>query len=183
MEGSLLYTWIDLFCITIAAGTAAVAAATDYRTLRIPNRLTFPVIFGGLVIVAFRCVQGYPLPRAALTCAASYAFVYGLWKCRMWGGGDAKLVLALFILASPAYPPLYFIAAFSICLALVLILKHGVYKPARRTMNGRPVAAMKGGPLSAEDIASLKEAQEPMGPALFVAYVLSIVLMEAMSPW
>jgi len=45
--------------------------------------------------------RGYPLQPAALTCIASYAYVYGLWKLRLWGGGDAKLVLGLFLLALP----------------------------------------------------------------------------------
>jgi Flp pilus assembly protein protease CpaA len=131
--------------------------------------------------MAPRCACGYPVQLAFLICLISYAFVYGLWKCRLWGGGDAKLVLALFLLLSPAYPPLYFIAGFSLSLAFVLFLKHGVYKPAKA---GRR-AVMKCGPLSAEDIASLKESGsgEPMGPSLLAAYALSVVVLTAVPPW
>jgi prepilin peptidase CpaA len=180
-EASLLYTWIDLLCIAVCGLASAAAAAIDHRTLRIPNRLTFPLILAGLVVMALRCACGYPVGPAVLACILSYAIVYGLWKFRMWGGGDAKLVLALFLLTSPAYPPLYFIAAFTLCLAILLLIKHGIYKPAVRSK--RAVPWTKSGPLSAEDIASLKERPgEPMGPLLAAAYVLSVVLLEAM-PW
>ena len=173
-----MFTWIDLAGIALGALSTTAAAMIDRRTLRIPNVLTFPLIIVGLVLMAFRCIEWYPLQLAALTCILSYAFAYGLWKFRLWGGGDAKLVLALFLLISPAYPPLYYIVAFSACLALVLMIKHGIYKPAAR---GTP--ASKGGPLSAEDIASLKELPgEPMGPSLLAAFILSIGLLEAI-PW
>ncbi|WP_128567251.1 A24 family peptidase [Methanocella paludicola] len=171
---SLSFTWIDLACIVLAGLAVAAAAVIDYRTMRIPNRLTIPLIAAGLALMAAR---GYPLGPAVLTCIVSYAYVYGLWKLRMWGGGDAKLVLGLFLMASPAYPPLYFIAAYSLCLAAVLLLKHGVYRPAVKSRH-----AGKGGPLSAEDIASLREQEEPMGPALLAACVSSVVLLGAV-PW
>ena len=172
-----MYSLIDIAGIALGFVCATAAAIIDYRTLRIPNRLTFPLIGAGLVLLAIRCIDRYPLQLAALTCVLSYALVYGLWKFRLWGGGDAKLVLALFLLTSPAYSPLYFIAAFSLCLALVLLFKHGIYKPA---IHRSPPS--KGGPLSAEDIASLKERPgEPMGPALLAAYALSTVLLGAMS--
>ncbi len=169
-----MFTSADLACIVLGGLAVAAAAVIDHRTMRIPNRLTFTLIAAGLALMALR---GYPLQLAALTCAISYAYVYGLWKFRLWGGGDAKLVLGLFLLASPACPPLYFIAAYSLCLAAVLLLKHGVYGPAVRSRH-----AGKGGPLSAEDIASLREQEEPMGPALLAAYASSVVLLEAL-PW
>lgn len=153
----------------------------DYRTLRIPNRLTFPLILSGLALMAFRCILGYPPQFCVLVGVISYGLVYGLWKCRLWGGGDAKLVLALFLLLSPAFPPLYFIEAFLLCLAVALLIKHGVYMPARMAMGDPSPTATKGGPLSAEDIASLKERPGvPMGPSLLFAYASSIVLLEAM---
>jgi prepilin peptidase CpaA len=88
---------------------------------------------------------------AVLVCGVSYAFIYGIWRLGLWGGGDAKLVLALFFLASPAYSPLLFIVAFSLCLALVLFGQHLL----------------------------LRRGPGPMGPALLFAYVLSIVAMGA----
>ncbi len=133
-----------------AAGVLATAAAAiDHRTLRIPNGLTFPFILLGLTLLPLRCAMAFSILLAGLICAVSYAFVYGLWRCGLWGGGDAKLVLALFLLVSPAYSPLSFIVAFSLCLALVLFAKH--------------VLIGKGA--------------GPMGPALLLAYVLSIAAL------
>ena len=170
-----MFTPIDVACLALGLASAMIAAVIDYRTLRIPNALTFPMILAGLILMAARCLAWYPLHHALITCVLSYVFVYGLWKCRLWGGGDAKLVLALLLLVSPAWPLLYYLAAFSACLALVLLLKHGIYRPFLRRA---PVS--KGGPLSAEDIASLKEQPgEPMGPSLLVAFASSIVLLEA----
>ncbi|HTX43747.1 MAG TPA: A24 family peptidase, partial [Methanocella sp.] len=97
-----------------------MAAVIDHRTSRIPNGLTLPFVLLGLALLPPRCAAA----MAGLICGVSYAFVYGLWRCGLWGGGDAKLVLGLFILVSPAYPTLLFIAAFSLCLALVLFAKH-----------------------------------------------------------
>jgi Flp pilus assembly protein protease CpaA len=116
--------------------------------LRIPNGLTFPFILLGLALLPLRWAMA-AMPLAGLICGVSYAFVYGLWKCGLWGGGDAKLVLALFILVSPAYSPLSFIVAFSLCLALVLFAKHLL----------------------------INRNAGPMGPALLLAYVLSIAAL------
>jgi prepilin peptidase CpaA len=128
---------------------ATAAAAIDHRTSKIPNGLTFPFIMLGLVLLPPRC----SMTMAGLTCAVSYALVYGLWRLGLWGGGDAKLVLAMFILASPTYPPLSFIAALSLCLALVLFGKHLL----------------------------IRRGAGPMGPALLLAYVLTIAAMGAVS--
>lgn len=131
-------------------------------------------MLAGLVSMTARGAAGYPAPLAFLTCLLSYAFVYGLWKCRLWGGGDAKLVLALFLLLSPVYPPLIFIVWYALCLAVILLIKHGVY------WRGRAVyRASRRGPMSAEDVASLQErgSGKPMGPALLASYVLSVGLL------
>ncbi len=103
----------------------------------------------GFALLMLRC----PMVMAGLTCAVSYVFVYCIWRLGLWGGGDAKLVLALFVLASPAYPPLLFIVALSLCLALVLF--------------GKQLLIRRG--------------PGPMGPALFLAYLLSVAAMGAVS--
>jgi Flp pilus assembly protein protease CpaA len=166
-------TPIDLAAAVVSILSTALAAVIDCRTLRIPNRLTFSLISLGIVFLIIRCVQGYSPLYAGLLVTVSYVLVYGLWKFRLWGGGDAKLVLALFILLSPAYPPFVYIATFSICLALVLLLKRARYRAV-------PVAAMPC-PLSAEDIASLRESGAgPMGPSLLAALAISVALLEAL---
>ena len=175
-----MYTLIDLFSIGAAFVAVSAAAAIDYKTLRIPNMLTFPFIFLGLLLMAIRCIPGYPLWMAALTCVIAYLFAYALWRGRLWGGGDAKLVLALFILISPVYPALMFIIIFSLSLALVVFIEHmaiRVLSPQKKrfsTPSGRRN-------LSAEDIASLCDtgAQRPMGPAILLACLLSVAAFTA----
>jgi len=146
-----LYTWIDLLCAATALAAVMAAAIIDYKTLRIPNSLTFPLIFLGLAFMVFRCLSGFSLPTAIITCIVAYLFVYALWRGRMWGGGDAKLVLSLFLLMSPAFHPLAFMVAFSLCLAITLFLEHSIF-----------LAFVPG-----------KKTQRPMGPALFLAYLVS----------
>jgi hypothetical protein len=57
----------------------------------------------------------------------SYALVYGLWRGGLWGGGDAKLVLAIFLLISPMYSPFYLMAIYLACLALALFLGRSLF--------------------------------------------------------
>jgi prepilin peptidase CpaA len=138
---------IDLVCIVLAGSLALAAAAIDVRASKIPNALTYPFILPGLFLLPLRCTQAV----ACLTLAVSCCLVYAIWKPGLWGGGDAKLVLALVLLVSPAYPPLLFLAALSLCLAIVLFIRH--------LMIGR-------GP-------------GPMGPSLLLSYLLSVVAMWA----
>jgi Flp pilus assembly protein protease CpaA len=149
-EASPLYTWIDILCAAAALAAVMAAAVIDHKTLRIPNGLTFPFIFLGLAFMVFRCISGFSLPTAVITCIVAYLFVYVLWRGRMWGGGDAKLVLALFLLMSPAFHPLAFMAAFSLCLAITLFLEHSILRAF-----------------------AVDKTPRPMGPALFLAYIIS----------
>jgi prepilin peptidase CpaA len=176
-EASLLYTWIDILSIVSALLAVLAAAAIDYRTMKIPNRLTFPFIFLGLSLLVLRCLAGFSLSMAGFTCIVAYVFVYVLWKCGLWGGGDAKLVLALFILITPVYPSLKFMVIFSISLATVLFLKHSLWRALKVRRNDGFVK-----PLSAMEIVSLREpldAPSPMGPSLLVAYVIAIMAFTA----
>lgn len=174
-----MYTWIDLLSIGAAMAAVTAAAAIDYKTLRIPNRLTFPFILLGLILIAVRCLTGFYIWLAALTCVVSYFFAFALWKFRLWGGGDAKLVLALFILVSPVYPALTFVIVFSLSLAIMLFFEHTAIKVlAPQKKHNMPLHG--NGHLSAEDIASLceQDGQRPMGPALLFAYLLSIAVFS-----
>lgn len=167
-----MYTWIDLMSIAVALAAAMAAAAIDYLTMKIPNRLTIPLIFLGIALLALRCLAGFPLPAAAFTCAVAYIFVHVLWRFHLWGGGDAKLVLALFLLLSPAYPSLEFMAVFSLVLAALLFLKHAALL-ALRARSGcgaiEPLSALRGPP----------HKPDPMGPVLLLACLISIGVFTA----
>lgn len=118
---------IDVTSIALALLLAVAAAITDIRTMRIPNLLTIPAILLGLALLMIRCADGYPPVLAGILALLSYAYVYLIWRCSMWGGGDAKAVLSMFILVTPVFGSLYFMAAFSLCLAFTLLFRQFFY--------------------------------------------------------
>jgi Flp pilus assembly protein protease CpaA len=118
----LYMAWIDFGSFAVASISVLLAAIIDLRTMRIPNVVTLPSIVAGLMILSMRCALGFSFLWALAICVVSYALVYGLWIGGLWGGGDAKLVLAIFLLISPMYSPFYIMAIFLACLALTLFL-------------------------------------------------------------
>lgn len=82
------WTWI-LLC-----SAAAVATATDLRSMRIPNWLTLPLLVAGIAYASY--VGGWEGTRAALGGAAITGSVFVLGYAMAGGGaGDAKLMLAI----------------------------------------------------------------------------------------
>jgi Flp pilus assembly protein protease CpaA len=148
--------WIDVDALSASAVVTAAAALIDLRTMRIPNWLTLPSAAAGAALLAAECAAGYPWAAAAVTAAGSFAFVYLLWRARLWGGGDAKLVLAIFLLASPSFPPLSFMAAFLASLSVMIALRHAAEALARRS-GDRP---------------------RPLGPLLLAALPVSLGLLH-----
>ena len=124
----MFMAWIDIGAFAVASISVLLAAIVDFRTMRIPNALTFPSIAAGLMIMALRCAMGFSLLWALTICTVSYALVYALWRGGLWGGGDAKLVLAIFVLISPIYSPFYLMAAYLVCLALALFLGRYIFR-------------------------------------------------------
>lgn len=136
---SLLYfDMLNGLSLCFALICTAAAALVDARTYRIPDMITFPAIFAGIALICLRCMNGLPVLEATMTCMVAWSYVYVIWRCGLWGGGDAKLVLAVFLLASPAYKPLTFIQAFSIYLAAVLLLRHLLFPAIAGAMSGKP---------------------------------------------
>lgn len=78
----------------VVIGAAAVAAATDLRSRRIPNLLTGPLLIGGLVYGAM--VAGFAGWLDGLLACLLLATPYVvLFVCAGGGAGDAKLMGAL----------------------------------------------------------------------------------------
>ena len=86
------------------------AAGVDLRTGRVPNRLTLPLMAIGALYSALVLRSGwFVLP---------WAVIYAFWRFGAYGGGDAKLLMALFAFAPvPAYNKLALCLAASMGLA------------------------------------------------------------------
>jgi Flp pilus assembly protein protease CpaA len=97
--------------LIFALALAAVAAWSDTRRGRIPNWLTLPVLAGAPVAHALLArsqapVLGVPAPIFAASWSLSAALLAGLvpfllFKARLAGAGDAKLLAALGALLLP----------------------------------------------------------------------------------
>jgi prepilin peptidase CpaA len=71
-----------------------VAAISDYRTRRIPNKLTVPMFVAGWIYQAW--FSGWSgLGDAALGFAIGFGTLFVLWMIGGGGGGDVKLMGAL----------------------------------------------------------------------------------------
>ena len=78
----------------------ALAAAWDLKYRVVPNWLTVP----GLAAAG-----GWQLYQGHWEFLQAWAAIFALWMLRFFGGGDAKLMLALFAL----FPGVSFVVAFS----------------------------------------------------------------------
>jgi prepilin peptidase CpaA len=85
----------------IAVAVAATAAVTDVRERRIPNRLTYSAMIGGLALQAF--LHGWRGLLLSLAGACIFGGVHLLfYLARLMGAGDVKLAAALGCIIGPA---------------------------------------------------------------------------------
>jgi prepilin peptidase CpaA len=94
--------WLSIVCAIVVA---AIAAATDLRSGRIPNWLTFPAMLLGLAISGIgRGIPGLVVSLLGLViCAAVPFIVYRASDGRGIGGGDIKLFSAFGALLGPTH--------------------------------------------------------------------------------
>ena len=84
-----------VFLLGVGAITA-LAAVSDTRALKIPNRLTLPMFFGGLIYQGVFNGLGRPgLADAGLAFLLGFGVMFLLWIIGGGGGGDVKLIGAL----------------------------------------------------------------------------------------
>lgn len=84
----------DIVMLIAVVLFTAIAAWTDLRTRRIPNRLTAPMCVAGLIFqVAFFRLEGLGIALAGF--AAGFGIFFVLWMIGSAGGGDVKLMGAL----------------------------------------------------------------------------------------
>ncbi|WP_437206478.1 A24 family peptidase [Planctomicrobium sp. SH664] len=87
-----------ILVLVVAVGVfTAVAAFSDIRTCRIPNKLTIPMFFAGWVYqLVMSLLYGWEhLGSAALGFLAGFGLLFILWFVGGGGGGDVKLMGAL----------------------------------------------------------------------------------------
>jgi prepilin peptidase CpaA len=173
----------------IAVVVGAVAATMDYRTGRIPNKLTFPVMLLGLVAhSAGHGIAGFLGSSIGLiVCAAVPGVVYKASQGRGIGGGDIKLFAALGALLGPtqglevelssflllgvfALFRLAFLGQLGRTLVTSLCVSVGLFIPSLKTREDTPSSVMT---------------EMRMGPAIAVGVVTVLALPYLMRclPW
>ena len=98
-------------------------AVYDWRRQRLPNRATFPLLLAGLLL-------GFP---GRIETWLACLLLYTGWRMGAWGGGDAKLWMALLWLAPLTSPRLTGSTAFlamAVCLT-ASALGQVLYRAAR----------------------------------------------------
>ena len=91
MEFHLLYFLLSVLGLLIAT-------YTDLKERIIPNKLTYGLIVGGLLLhglESYFYVSYLPFLFAVGTTIVGFAFAYALWKAGAWAGGDVKMFTAL----------------------------------------------------------------------------------------
>lgn len=113
------------FCILAFAGILVMAAASDWRSLTIPNRysLALAALFPSYVVA-----MGGEVDWLSHLALASAAFGIGflLFAARLCGGGDVKLFSAVALWAGPslAVPMIFYTGIAGGFMALVLWVHH-----------------------------------------------------------
>ncbi len=87
----------------VAVAGVIAAAVIDVRTREIPNVLTLGMMTAGAALSILRIMMGEPWLLIALPAGLAVALSWLLWRSGLFGGGDAKLVMAVALLL-PLYP-------------------------------------------------------------------------------
>ena len=136
-------TWLVSIPDAVALVVCAIAAAIDLRTRRIPNRLTFPAIGGGLALcAAIGLGVGGPLGGvwwllSALGGATIGLVVFGVPAALgLVGMGDVKLAIALgALLRWPlALPLMLYVAIAGGALAIAYAVRRGRARTVARNV-------------------------------------------------
>ena len=122
--------WLNLaFRVVVTLWLAAISV-WDRRQRRVPNWLVLPVM--GTAFLWQVYVSIVQRQTTVLFAGIAWAVVFALWRGHVFGGGDAKLLMALLAL----FPTTEFLVLFSVvvCLLSIPLLIH---KHVR--VGGRPL--------------------------------------------
>ncbi|MCD6448041.1 MAG: prepilin peptidase [Thermoplasmata archaeon] len=114
---------IDEFIIFLAISIAFIAAIIDVKTKEIPNWLTLPAIFIGIILFTLKNYRAWHL---FIPLMISFFFIWLLWRSSAFGGGDAKLLMALVALSATVYD-ITFIPHFLVMLAIVSLAHYFIF--------------------------------------------------------
>ncbi len=120
-----LLPWLPL------VGLLALAAATDLRARRIPNLLSFSLLFAGIA-QSFMAARTLGPGASALGFLVGFGLTFPLFAIGALGGGDVKLLAAVGTWAGP-WPTLLIFAAAGI-IGLVIVLAQAAWQGQMRIL-------------------------------------------------
>lgn len=126
--------WIIYLCVAFVACT--IAAVTDTKSGEIPNWLTYPLIIVGFLVSLFP----YTFPNFVFG-VIFMILAYGVYKYKLFGGGDIKLILGL-ILLNPSADIMFIIWWLSISCVIAMLFYLVKYIKGER---GKKLEALKFG--------------------------------------
>jgi|YNPNPStandDraft_1061719.scaffolds.fasta_scaffold61260_3 Flp pilus assembly protein protease CpaA len=109
------YQWLELAFKVLVTLWLVTVAVWDFLTRRIPNWLVLPVMLPALCWQVYRAIQR--APDGLLFALGTWAVLYTMWRAHVFGGGDAKFLMALFAL----FPTAQFLLLFSLVVLAVSI--------------------------------------------------------------
>jgi hypothetical protein len=107
---------LGVLVLKVAASLWLIAVSFwDHVGRRVPNWLVLPVMFGALVWQVYasiaRRTDGLPFV------AVSWVVLFLMWRANIFGGGDSKLLMALFAM----FPTLQFLILLSVAKVVVSV--------------------------------------------------------------
>src|SRR5437763_5704146 len=110
--------------LTLFPGVMAFAAASDFLTMRIANRVSLFLIAGFILLAALGGMSGVELLSHIGAGAAVLAAAFACFACGWIGGGDAKLaaVSALWLGFSKLFDYLIYASLLGGALTLLIVL-------------------------------------------------------------
>ena len=164
-------TWLGF---GLLACILTLAAVTDCRTGRIPNRLTIPAMLAGIVIWTWSGAADAGMPGAVTVAGQCLlALAIGFIPCALlvmlggMGGGDAKLIGAMGALSADwrfVVGAVFYGFVAGACIAVALMIRHRlVRRTAARISMALLTLVGRRRPAMGDD-----SPRVPMGAALFV---------------
>ena len=169
-----------LFVVCVGLFTA-IAAVCDFRTRRIPNRLTMPMLAAGCIYqVAFAGWSG--LADAGLAFCIGFGTLFVLWMVGGGGGGDVKLMGALSVWLGVRMTLLVMVASTlfvmlgTLAVLLLNLFQTGPWKTKTKFF-ARPLPAKKDDEKPVAETAEQRQKRRVMAFAVPVAVATWLVMV------